>query len=153
MVHRRDAAGAGGAEKDGGGELTGQVIAGAIAVHRVLGPGLLESAYAVCLAHELTLRGLSFRRELRLRIVYRGMPLSAAFRIDLLVEDRLIVELKAVDELLPIHKAQLISYLRLTGCPLGLLINFNVATLVRGLIRVANTRPFSAPSASPAALR
>jgi GxxExxY protein len=148
MSYRRGAESAEDAEKDCGGGLTGEVIGAAIAVHRALGPGLLESAYAICLAHELKLRGITVEREVRVPVVYRGVRLRSAYRIDLLVEGRLVVELKAVDALLPIHKAQLISYLRLTCCPLGLLINFNVETVARGLVRVANTKPSATPASS-----
>ena len=143
-------------EAEGGlSKLTGEVIGGAIAVHRVLGPGLLESAYAACLEAELTERGLAVRRQLRLPVRYRGRELNCAYRIDMLVASRLVVELKAVDTVLPLHKAQLLSYLRLTNLRLGLLINFNVEVLAHGVARIINPdlSGASAPSAPSASLR
>jgi GxxExxY protein len=100
-----------------------------IRVHRTLGPGLLESTYHACLVHELRQRGLAVEKEKALPVVYKSVTLDCGYRIDLLVEKTVIVELKAVDELTPIHEAQLLSYLKLSGCPIGLLINFNVRQL------------------------
>jgi GxxExxY protein len=115
--------------------LSDAVIGGAIAVHRELGPGLLESAYEACLAYELADRGLKFERQKELPVVYRGLHMDCGYR-DLLVEGSLVVELKAVEKLLPIHEAQLLSYLKLSGCPLGLLINFHVRLLREGIKRL-----------------
>ena len=113
-----------------------RVIGAAIAVHRALGPGLLEAIYAQCLQLELAKAGMHFESELTVPVYYEGVCLRAHLRLDLLVEKQLIVELKAVPELLPLHKAQLLTYLKLTGKGLGLLINFNVEFLVRGVRRV-----------------
>ena len=106
-----------------------------MAVHRVLGPGMLESTYETCLAHELSQRGLNFERQKDLPIRYDGIFLDCGYRIDLLVEDSIIVELKAVEKLLPIHEAQLLSYLKLSGYKTGLIINFNVEVLKTGIKR------------------
>jgi GxxExxY protein len=119
-------------------EISSLVIKAAIAVHRALGAGLLESVYQVCLLAELKSMGLRAQEQVAVPIVYRGERLANDLRIDLLVEDRVIVELKAVDELHPIHTAQLLTYLRLTNKKLGLLINFNTTKLIEGLERVMN---------------
>ena len=116
--------------------ITDQVIGAAIDVHRELGPGLLESAYEACLAHELMERGVLVERQKALPVVYRGTTLDCGYRIDLLVENSIVVELKTVEKLAPIHEAQLLSYLRLSGCNLGLLINFNVRMLRDGIRRL-----------------
>lgn len=116
--------------------ITGAVIGSALAVHKALGPGLLESTYEQCLCVEMTRRRLSFERQALRPLVYEGVRVEAAFRIDLLVEDRVVVELKAVEELGRVHTAQLVTYLKLTGCRVGLLINFNVPILKQGLRRV-----------------
>jgi len=113
------------------------VLGAAIAVHRELGPGLLESAYEACLEYELLDRGVRVLRQKELSVVYRSVRIDCGYRIDLLVEDTIIVELKAVDKLLPIHEAQLMSYLKLSGRRLGLLINFNVKLLKDGIKRIA----------------
>lgn len=118
--------------------ISGQIVDSAMKVHTALGPGLLESAYEACLKHELQNRGHSVKSQLTLPINYDGVRLDAGYRIDLLVDDAVIVELKAVSGLLPIHRAQLISYLKLSGKKLGLLINFNVARLKEGITRVVN---------------
>ena len=115
--------------------LTERVIGAAIEVHRALGPGLLESAYQVCLLHELREVGLSVESEKALPVIYKGVVLDCGYRIDLLVENAVIVELKAVEELAGAHQAQILSNLRLSGCPVGLLINFNVAQLTQGIKR------------------
>ena len=119
--------------------LSGRVIGAAIEVHRVLGPGLLESAYEDCLAHELRLAGIRFARQQALPIEYKGVRLDAGYRLDLAVEEMIVVEIKSVERLSGIHEAQLLTYLKLTGYPLGLLINFNVPILVSGIKRRANT--------------
>ncbi len=116
-------------------EITEAVIGAAIEVHRALGPGLLESAYVRCLCRELDLRGVSFRRELTLPVEYKGLLVDAGYRVDLLVEDTVVVEAKAADGLLPVHEAQLLTYLRLGSWPVGLLINFNVPVLKDGIKR------------------
>lgn len=118
--------------------ITGQVVDAAMKVHSVLGPGLLESAYEACLAHELTKRSLLVARQVSLPVVYDGVELDAGYRIDLLVEDQVVVELKTVSRLLPIHEAQLLSHLRLGRYRVGLLINFHVARLRDGIRRLAN---------------
>lgn len=119
-------------------EVSGKVIRAAIAVHRELGPGLLESVYQVCLMAELKSMGLHVEEQVAVPIVYRGERLANSLRIDLLVEDRVVVEIKAVEDLHPIHMAQLLTYLRLTKKKLGLLINFNTTKLVDGIERVMN---------------
>jgi len=116
-------------------DLTGQIIAAAIEVHRELGPGLLESAYQSCLAREFLLRGLSFEQEKPLPVEYKGVRVDCGYRLDFLVAGKVVVELKAVDVIAPLHEAQLLTYLRLTGCRVGLLINFNVPVLKSGIKR------------------
>ena len=116
-------------------ELTGKIIDAAICVHRELGPGLLESAYQGCLHYELQKRGLRVRKEVELPVVYDGHYIDVGYRIDLLVEERVIIEVKAVERMLPIFEAQLLTYLRLSGKRVGLLMNFNTKLLKDGLIR------------------
>ena len=123
--------------------ITESIIGAAIEVHRALGPGLLESAYEACLAFELVERGLKVEQQKPLPVVYRDVRLDCGYRLDLLVEEKVIVEIKAVDRLAPIHQAQLLSYLRLSGCKVGLLINFNVKVLKDGIRRVVNSFPDS----------
>ena len=118
--------------------LSGEVIGAAIEVHRLLGPGLLESAYELALERELVLRGFSVERQKPVPLEYKGTPLGDGFRLDLLVEDSLLLEIKAVEALLPIHEAQLLTYLRLTARRFGLLLNFNEKTLKDGIRRVVN---------------
>jgi GxxExxY protein len=115
--------------------LTGRVIGAAIAVHRQLGPGLLESTYEQCLAFELDWNGIAYDRQVSLPLEYRGHVLENSCRLDFMVEHQLVVELKAVERLLPIHEAQVLTYLRLTGYHLALLINFNVSLLKNGVRR------------------
>jgi GxxExxY protein len=119
-------------------EIATKVIGAAIEVHRVLGPGLLESAYHDCLIHELQLRGVGFESEVPLAVEYKGLMIGQAYRADLLVENRVLVELKTVDTVLPVHKAQLLTYLRLMNRKLGLLINFDVPVMKDGVFRVVN---------------
>lgn len=107
-------------------------------VHTALGPGLLESAYETCLAYELRQRGLRVETQVTLPVKYDGVELDAGYRLDLLVESRVIVELKAIEKMTPLHEAQLLSYLKLSGCKVGLLINFNVERLKDGIKRIAN---------------
>ncbi|MCD6345307.1 MAG: GxxExxY protein [Anaerolineae bacterium] len=116
-------------------ELTAKIIGAAIEVHKALGPGLLESAYQTCLARELTLRSIEFEKEKSLPVNYKGERVECGYRLDFLVDGKVVVELKAVDGIHPVHKAQLLTYLKLTGCRVGLLINFNVPKLVDGVVR------------------
>jgi GxxExxY protein len=118
--------------------LSGRVIGAAVEVHRQLGPGLLESAYHDCLKHELTIQGLNFESEVPVPVKYKGCLIGDAYRLDLLVENQLIVELKTVEKVLDLHRAQLLTYLRLSQRSLGLLINFNYTLLKRGVHRVVN---------------
>ena len=119
-------------------EITEAVIGAAIEVHRHLGPGLLESAYEQCLCYELNRSGLAFECQVHLPVDYKGLRLDCGYRLDLLVEGAVIVEIKAVEELVPIHEAQLLTYLRASQKTVGLLINFNVAMLRDGLKRIVN---------------
>ena len=117
-------------------ELSREVISAAIAVHKELGPGLLESAYHNCLAHELELRGFKVKSEVPIPIVYKEMKLEHGYRLDLLVEDKLVVEVKAVEAFTDVHIAQTLTYLQLSKCKLGLLLNFNVVLMKHGIRRV-----------------
>lgn len=119
-------------------DVSGQVVDGAIRVHSILGPGLLERPYLVCLAHELGKRGLRVQAEIPMSVRYDGVELDLAYRLDLLVEDCVVVEIKAVAKLLPVHHAQLLSQLKLSDRRVGLLINFNVALLKDGIVRMVN---------------
>jgi len=119
-------------------EVSGQIVDAAMRVHTALGPGLLESAYEGCLTYELRKRGLKVAAQVGLPVVYEGVNIDVGYRIDLLVDDLVIVELKAVDKLAPIHEAQLLTYLKLSGKRLGLLINFNVLHLKDGIKRMVN---------------
>jgi len=118
--------------------LTEEIIGAAIEVHRALGPGLLESIYEECLAIELELRGLGFERQRPVQIAYKGRRVAGDLRIDLLVDHKVVAELKAVERLLPVHEAQLLTYLRLSNMKVGLLINFNVPILKDGIKRMVN---------------
>ena len=119
-------------------EITGSIIGAAIEVHRALGPGLLESTYEACLAYEITERGLVVEAQKPLPLIYKSVHLDCGCRLDLLVENAVIVEIKSVDTLIPIHTAQLLSYLKLTNLQVGLLINFNVEFLKNGVRRIVN---------------
>ena len=119
-------------------EISGKVIEFAIKVHTALGSGMLEGAYEICLMHELVSNGFKVKSQVTLPIIYYGIRLDAGYRIDLLVEDSVIIELKAIDRLIPVHEAQLLSYLRMSDLRLGLLINFNVRLLRDGVRRVVN---------------
>ncbi len=119
-------------------ELSGLVIGAAIEVHKVLGPGLLESAYENCLCHELQLRNVIFERQKPLPITYKGVKLDCGYRLDVVVQGMLVLEVKACDRIEPIHQAQLLTYLKLSGLSLGLLLNFNVPVMRDGIVRVAN---------------
>lgn len=119
-------------------ELSSKIIGACIEVHKQLGPGLLESTYEVCLAHELKLLGLDVIQQVPLPVVYKEIKLDAGYRIDMIVENKVIIEIKSVDNLAPIHTAQLLTYLKLREIRLGLLINFNSVKLVDGLKRIVN---------------
>lgn len=119
-------------------ETTEAIIGAAIEVHRELGPGLLESTYEACLFYELTQRGLDVLRQVKLPITYKGVELDQGYKIDLLVQRSVVIEVKAVDKLDAIHEAQLLSYLKLSGCKVGLLLNFNVRVLRDGIKRMVN---------------
>ena len=130
-------------EKEKLDNITGTIINCAIDVHKALGPGLLESAYEACLAFELAEQGLKIERQKPLPIVYRDVKLDCGYRLDILVEESVVIEIKVVDQIAPIHKAQLLSYLRLSECKVGLLINFNVKILKSGVSRMVNNFPDS----------
>ena len=119
-------------------DITEIIIGPAIEVHKALGPGLLESAYEECLAHELKLRAIAFERQRALPVMYKGVHLDCGYRLDFLVERSVVVELKAVEGLLAIHEAQMLTYLKLGGWSVGLLINFNVPALRRGIKRIVH---------------
>jgi GxxExxY protein len=112
--------------------LTEQIIGAAIEVHRALGPGLLESAYEECLCHEFHLRGISFERQRALPVEYKNIKLDCGYRLDLVVEDKVILEIKCVEHILPVHEAQLLTYLKMTSKRVGLILNFNVSVLTHG---------------------
>src|SRR5260370_31779836 len=116
--------------------LTERIIGFAIEVHRQLGPGLLESAYEECLCYELKQSGLSFRRQVPLPVIYKAIRLDCGYRIDVVVEEQVILELKTVERLMPIHEAQILTYLKLSGLHTGLLLNFNSAVLKDGIRRI-----------------
>lgn len=141
MLNRR------GAETQRENQLTEKIIGCAIEVHKALGPGLLESAYDECICYELAQNDFYLRRQVPLPVVYKGIKLDCGYRIDVLVNDLVIVELKAVEKILPIHEAQLLTYLKLYRKPLGLLINFNVPVLKDGIKRLVNQ--FQELSVSP----
>jgi GxxExxY protein len=132
LMNRRDA------ETQRVNQITETIIGCAIAVHKVLGPGLLESAYEECTCHELSQNALNFRRQVPLPVSYKGVKLDCGYRMDLVVEELVVVEFKTVENLLPVHDAQLLSYLKLSGVPVGLLINFHVPVLKDGLRRIVN---------------
>ena len=127
--------------------ITEQIIGAAMEVHRVLGPGLLESAYEACLVFELRERGLRVEQQKALPIAYKSVRLDCGYRLDLFVADCVIVEIKAVEKLNPVHEAQLLSYLKLADCRVGLLLNFHCTMLKHGIRRLVNDFPFSANSA------
>ena len=122
-------------------DITEKVIGAAIEVHRQLGPGLLESTYEACLVFELSQRKINYIQQKPLPVTYKGVQLDCGYRLDLLVEEDVIIEIKSAESILPIHKAQLLSYLKISGCKLGLLINFNVEQLKKGIQRVVNNFP------------
>ena len=139
-LNRRDA------EAQRTNEITGEIIGAAIEVHKELGPGLLESAYHKCLCHELTTRSLRFQYKVPLPVRYKGIALDCGYEMDLVVEDVVVVELKTVEKIHPVHEAQLLTYLKLYDRSVGLLINFHVSVLKNGIKRIANNFLDSAAS-------
>ena len=131
-------------------QITGSIVDAAMKVHTALGPGLLESVYEKCLKHELIKRGLSVQSQVWVPVVYDGVEMEGAYKIDLLVEGQVVVELKVVEQILEVHKAQLLSYLKLADKRVGLLINFNVVHLRNGIRRLVNHHQSSASPASSA---
>ena len=119
-------------------QITQQIIEAAIEVHRILGPGLLETTYQHCLAHELGLRSIPFRREMPVGLEYKGLSIGGAYRVDFLVAERIVLEIKAVEKVMPVHRAQLLTCLKWSGMRLGLMINFNVPLLKAGILRMIN---------------
>jgi GxxExxY protein len=128
-------------EKEELNQLTQKIIGAVIEVHRNLGPGMLESANEACVVFELAERGSRCERQKPLPLVYKNVNLDCGYRLDILVDGKVVVEIKAIEKVLPIHKAQLLSYLKLTGSKVGLLINFNTKKLIDGVVRVANNFP------------
>lgn len=126
--------------------ITSAIIGAAIEIHRALGPGLLESAYHPCLAYELTARSITFEAGKPLPLTYKEVRLDCGYRLDFIVESLVVIELKSVAALAPVHTAQLLTYLKLTGCPAGLLINFNVPVLKQGIRRVLAKAPHVSPT-------
>jgi len=119
-------------------QLSSKIIGAAIEVHKVLGPGLLESAYEKCMCHELKLRRLSFDNQKPLPLVFKGEEIDCGYRLDVVVGDAIILELKACEKIEPIHKAQLLTYLKISGLTIGLILNFNVPVMRRGIVRIVN---------------
>ena len=119
-------------------QLSSKIIGAAIEVHRAIGPGLLESAYEECLCHELMLRGLYFERQKPLPVQYKDVQLECGYRLDVLVDNQIVLELKSCEQIEPIHKAQLLTYLKLSDLKLGLLLNFNVPVMKDGIVRIVN---------------
>jgi GxxExxY protein len=119
-------------------QLSSKIIGAAIEVHKTLGPGLLESAYEECLCHELGIQGLLFEKQKPLSIDYKGKKLDCGYRLDIIVEKAVIIELKSCEKIEPIHKAQLLTYLKLSGINLGLILNFNVSLMRDGIVRIVN---------------
>lgn len=137
LDHREHGEHRGARDSDDLSRVTGEIIDAGLKVHHSLGPGLLESAYEHCLVHELQNRGLAVRRQIALPIVYEGLTLEAGYRLDILVEESVVVEVKAVDTLTKLHWAQVMTYLRLSGFRIGLLLNFNVTLFRDGVKRLA----------------
>ncbi len=119
-------------------QLSSKIIGAAIEVHKALGPGLLESAYEKCLCHELKLRGLSFDSQKPLPLLFKGEEIDCGYRLDVVVDNAIVLELKSCEKIEPIHKAQLLTYLKLSGLTLGLVLNFNVPAMRDGIVRIAN---------------
>jgi GxxExxY protein len=143
-IHRGDA------ETRSFDELTDRVLGACIEIHRQLGPGLLESAYEECLCYELSQADIRFERQRPLAVAYKNVKLDCGYRLDLVIENKLIVELKTAESLLPIHEAQLLTYLKISGLSYGLLVNFNVPLLKQGIKRIVNKFP---DSSAPPRLR
>jgi len=122
-------------------DLTHEIIGACIEVHRALGPGLLESVYEDCICHELGIRGMAFQRQVYVPITFKGLRVENALRLDLYIQDSVIIELKTVEALLPVHVAQILTDLKLTGCKVGLLMNYNVSVLKAGLNRYVHNFP------------
>jgi GxxExxY protein len=118
--------------------ITGAIISAAMEVHDTLGVGLMESTYDPCMRYELTAHGLRYHVQKAIPVIYKGIPMDTSYRIDLIVEDTVVVEMKSIAATLPVHQAQLLTYMRLTGCPVGLLINFNTPRLMDGVKRLLN---------------
>lgn len=116
-------------------ELTERILGAAIEVHKILGPGLMESAYEECLCHELNLRGLRFERQMMVPVSYKGVNLDCGYKLDLLIEDTVILELKCADRITSVHEAQLLTYMKLLTKPVGFIINFNVPVMRAGIVR------------------
>jgi GxxExxY protein len=116
-------------------DLTEQIIGAAIEVHKAVGPGLLEAVYEECLCHELKLRGLAFERQMLVPVVYKGVTLDCGYRLDLILENIVVLEIKSVERVLPIHEVQLLTYMRLLSKPVGFILNFNVSALRHGIVR------------------
>jgi GxxExxY protein len=129
-------------------EITEKIIGAAIDVHRALGPGLLESAYTACLTFELAERGLTCEQQVQIPVHYKSIRLACAYRVDLIVNSSVIVEVKSLERVDAIHVAQLLTYLKLTGCPIGLLLNFKVERLIEGIRRIINSQPSALPVTS-----
>ncbi len=119
-------------------KLSSKIIGAAIEVHKALGPGLLESAYEECICHEMSLRDLSFERQKTLHVVYKGKKLDCGYRLDVVVANAIILELKSCENIEPIHRAQLLTYLKLSGLSLGLILNFNTTVMKDGIVRIVN---------------
>jgi GxxExxY protein len=136
---------------EGTSALTERIIGAAIEVHRHTGPGLMESAYEECLCYELSQLGLSFKRQVHLPVTYKGIKLDCGYKMDLLVEDAVILEIKTVDQILPVHTAQLLTYLKLSGKKVGLLLNFNSPILAKGIKRLVNHFRDPIPTLVPSA--
>lgn len=130
-------------------KITETIIGVAIGIHKALGPGLLESAYEACMVYDLIQSGLKVEQQKPLPVIYREVKLECGYRLDLMIENEVIVEIKSVEKLLPIHKAQLMSYLKLSDCKVGLLINFNVELLKDGIQRIVNNFPDSPRTQRP----
>jgi len=128
--------------------LTEKIIGAAIEVHKLTGPGLMESAYEECLCYELGQLGLSFKRQVDLPLTYKGIKLDCGYKLDVVVEDAVVLELKAVEQLLPIHTAQLLTYLKLSGKRVGFLLNFHASILTKGVKRLINDSPMQSTSVS-----
>jgi GxxExxY protein len=150
-MHRGGDGGSGGRGEEGltAGDMTGRVIGLAIKIHKTVGPGLYENVYEDCLGLELSRAGLRFERQVELPLIYEGVRFERTYRADLIVEDTVLIEIKSIESILPIHESQLLTYLHLSGCHIGLLLNFNTVLLKNGLrrfIKSSSPRPPLTPS-------